>query len=187
MLTEQIKEELERLPRHTITLLLLPASHYQKATIAVARYWLETSPKTTGIYVSLNQSYQNLLNILRKGKVDHNRLFLIDCVTRPVVGVPNCQFLKDQNPADLGAVISLILQKHRPAFFVLDSVNALVPFYQKEQVFPFVHFLVRKLRSFEGSILLAIADGPNRTLVTELSALCDHVINISTERERENI
>ena len=173
-----IREHLEKLQLQTNTLLIVPVHQSHDAHVSVTRFLLDTFPGATGVYLSVNRPYRNLVQTLRK--VDHTRIFFIDCVTKNEVDVPNCFFLKTPHASTMGVAVSAALKRHRPAFFIFDSVTAFAHAERGEQVIHFVRFLAQKLKGYEtSSVLLMVTDGTNKRLAVELSSLCDHAIDVS--------
>lgn len=177
---EAIKKKLENLPKNAIILTIIPAQHYQDVNLFMLKYWMDLSNKS-GAYISLNRPYNNLIENLDQGKIDAKKLFIIDCVTKNELDVPNCYFLKTQQSlTNLSIAISTVLKTQKPSFLVLDSLNTLALYNELDTAIKFAHFLITKLRTHEiDGIILAVNEEKNKRFITELSQICDKVIDLS--------
>ena len=177
---ELIKKKLENIQKKTIVLAIIPPQHYFDIHIFLLKYWMDIS-KGNGIYISLNRPYKNLIETLNHGKIDHKRLFFIDCVTKNEVDIPNCYFLKTQQSlTNLSIAISSVLKSDKPSFIFLDSLNTLALYNEKSAAIKFGHFLITKLRSNEvDGIILATPDEKNKDIINELSQISDKVIDLT--------
>jgi archaellum biogenesis ATPase FlaH len=177
---EIIRRKLENLPKNAIILAIIPHQHYQDINLFLLRYWMDIA-KSTGAYVSLNRPYKNLIETLNSGKIEHKRLFFVDCVTKNEVDVPNCYFLKTQQSlTNLSIAISTVLKTEKPEFVFVDSLNTLALYNEMDAAIKFAHFLVTKLRTNNvDGIILAIQDEKNREIITDLSQICDKIIDLT--------
>ena len=137
--------------------------------------------KGNGVYVSLNRPYRNLLENFSTGKIEHNNLFFIDCVTKNEVDVANCYFLKTQQSlTNLSIAISTIIKQENPSFIFLDSLNTLALYNEMDAAVKFTQFFVTKLRTNNvDGIILAIEESRNKKLIMGLSQMCDKVIDMT--------
>ncbi len=177
---ELIRKKLENLQKNSIILAIIPHQHYQDVNIFLLKYWMDIS-KGNGAYISLNRPYRNLIDTLSAGKIEHNRLFFIDCVTKNEIDVPNCYFLKTQQSlTNLSIAISTSIKTEKPTFVFLDSLNTLALYNEMDAAIKFAHFLVIKLRANNvDGIILAIEDNKTKEIITELSQMCDKVIDLT--------
>ena len=177
---EIIKRKLENVQKKSIILAIIPHQHYQDVNLFLLKYWMDLS-KENGAYVSLNRPYKNLLETLAAGKIDSKRLFFIDCVTKNEIDVPNCYFLKTQQSlTNLSIAISTVIKTVKPSFIFLDSLNTLALYNEMDSAIKFAHFLVTKLRANNvDGIILGIEDDKNKQIITELSQICDKVIDLT--------
>lgn len=177
---ELIKKKLENIKKNAIILAIVPPQHYQDINLFLLKYWMD-STKGNGAYVSLNRPYKNLLETLDEGKIDAKRLFFIDCVTKNELDVANCYFLKTQQSlTNLSIAISTVIKTEKPAFVFVDSLNTLALYNEMDAAIRFAHFLVTKLRTNNvDGIILGLEESKNKAIITELSQICDKVIDLS--------
>lgn len=177
---EIIKKKLDNVQKNAIVLAIVPHQHYQDVNLFLLKYWMDIS-KGSGVYISLNRPYKNLLDTLAAGKIDSKKLFFIDCVTKSEQDVPNCYFLKTQQSlTNLSIAISTVIKTEKPDFVFLDSINTLALYNEMDAAVKFAHFLLTKLRANSvNGIILGIEDEKNKQIITELSQICDKVIDLT--------
>ncbi|MDP3728389.1 MAG: hypothetical protein Q8R18_02950 [bacterium] len=177
---ELMRKKLDNLPKNAIVLVIIPHQHYQDVNLFLLKYWMDLA-KRNGAYISLNRPYGNLVDTLNMGKIDANKLFFIDCVTKNEYDIPNCYFLKTQQSlTNLSIALSTVMKTEKPSFVFLDSLNTLSLYNEKDATIKFAHSFVRKLRvnNIDG-IIVGIQDPKNKYLIKELSQICDKVIDIT--------
>ena len=122
---EQIKKRLEHLKNPSIILVIIPHQFYYNLNLFLLKYFLDVS-KGKAAYISLNRPYKNLMETFIGGKIDPQKIFFIDCVTKNEIDVANCYFLKSQqNVINLSIAISSVVKKEKPSFLFFDSLNIL--------------------------------------------------------------
>ena len=113
---EFMRKKLENLPKNAIVFVIISPQHQQDMNIFLLKYWMDLA-KRNGAYISLNRPYGNLLDTLNMAKIDPNKLFFIDCVTKNEYDVPNCYFLKSQqNLSNLSIAVSTVMKTEKPSF-----------------------------------------------------------------------
>ncbi|HII14601.1 MAG: hypothetical protein QT08_C0020G0026 [archaeon GW2011_AR17] len=177
---EFMRKKLENLPKNAIVFVIISPQHQQDMNIFLLKYWMDLA-KRNGAYISLNRPYGNLLDTLNMAKIDPNKLFFIDCVTKNEYDVPNCYFLKSQqNLSNLSIAVSTVMKTEKPSFVFLDSLNTVSLYNEKDAAIKFTHFLITKLRknNIDG-LIVGIQDEKNKDFITNISQFCDKVIDIS--------
>ncbi len=177
---EIIKRKLETLTKNSIVLVVMHPQNYQEVNLFLIKYWVDIASKN-GVYVSLNRPYNNLIETLKSGKIDPEKLFFIDCVTKNELDIPNCYFLKTQQSlTNLSIAISTVVKKEKPSFIFIDSLNTLALYNEMSSAIKFSHFLISKLRTNNvDGILVGIKDEKNQEIILDLSQICDRVIDLT--------
>jgi len=178
---EIIKSKLENIPKNSIILTIIPSEHYANINLFLIKHWLDKNPSHRGAYVSLNRPFTNLNLTLNSGEIDTTRLFFVDCVTKKSLTADNCIFLGTENSlTNLGIALSSLVRSKDLSFIYLDSLNTLALYNGLESALKFTHYLITKLRNHEkDGIILGIHEHTNRRIISELSQVCDVVIDLS--------
>jgi len=176
-----IESKLANLPKNSIILTIIPSENYNDINMFMLKHWLDKNPTHKGTYVSLNRPYQNLHSTLLNAKVDTKRLFFLDCISKESIEHENCIFIgSEYSLTNLGIALSTILKKEEFSFMFLDSLNTLAIYNGMNSTIKFTHFLITKLRTHnKDGIILGIHEDTNKKIITELSQLCDVVIDLS--------
>lgn len=180
-----IEGKLKNIPANSIVLTIIPTESYFDVNLFLIKHWLDKNPSHKGAYVSLNRPFNNLSSSLISKKIDTERLFFIDCVTKKVQNIDNCIFIGTQNSlTNLGIAISSLISKDEFSFLYLDSLNTLALYNGMDSAIKFAHFLITKLRSHnKNGIILGIHEHTNKRIINELSQICDVVIDLSNKSQ----
>jgi len=178
---ETIKRRLKNIPDDAIILTIIPSEHYMDINLFILNHWMTSKPTHKGTYISLNRPFSSLVNTLNTNKIDMQRLFFIDCVTKKSRESENCVYLgTEYSLTNLGIALTTLLEKEEFSFVFLDSLNTLALYNGLESALKFSHFLITKLRDHnKNGIILGIHEDTNIRIVRELSQLCDVVIDLA--------
>ncbi|MDI6798686.1 MAG: hypothetical protein QMD12_01660 [Candidatus Aenigmarchaeota archaeon] len=187
---KDLRRELSTLPFRGIVLFITNVNNYFRDSVYIIKI-LVNSLKFDGIYITINKPYQNLIGLLKKNRVDTEKLFFIDCITKTVGGKPeiaeNCLFIASpQNLTELGVALSQAMEamKGKPnKFLLLDSLSTLLIYNNAGTVARFSHFLTTKIRlsKLKGVFIIVEKEMEEKLLIT-LSEFCDKVIKLQIER-----
>jgi hypothetical protein len=180
---EKLEEELDNIPVDYIVLIETTAEKAFEVSVAVAK-WL-TNMRDSGIIVSANRPYSNLISILNKNGVNLSKLFILDCVSKNLNGeveADNVLFLENLSSlTDISLSISEHLKKvnGNKKFVFFDSVTTML-IHNKPYIFArFVHNILTRMRlKGVGGILVSLKDKTNKEIRAEIAQLCDKVIQI---------
>ena len=179
----------DRLDRDKIYLCLSSAERLKENSSSIIRGLL--SRGYVVIIVTTNQPYSILKKAYEKDGIDLSRVGFIDAITRYAVGeVPvgakGVRFTS--SPSDLtqlGIAISDALKDlgGRKAAILLDSVSTMLIYLPSTNLSKFIHFVSSKLKILDmAGIFLAVQDGLDPTLLSQLTTFVDQVVNMDREQ-----
>jgi hypothetical protein len=178
----------DRLDKDKIYLCLTSADRLKENSSAIIRALLVKGYVV--IVVTTNQPYAILKKAYEKDGIDTSKIGFIDAITRYAVGeVPvgakGVRFTS--SPSDLtqlGIAISDALKDlgGRKAAILLDSVSTMLIYLPSTNLSKFIHFVSSKLKILDmAGIFLAVEDGLDPTLLSQLTTFVDQVVNMNRE------
>lgn len=179
----KLEEELEGLPEDSIVLLETTAEKLFEISNLSLKLFCDKND--SGIVVSANRPYSNLLNIYKKNNIDVSKMFILDCISKNLNGhkddAKNVLFMENLSSlTDISLSIHEMMSNGNGRKFVFfDSINTML-IHNKPYVFArFVHNILTKMRlKGVGGVLIALEDRTNREIRAEIAQLCDKVIKI---------
>jgi len=91
-----------------------------------------------GIYVSLDKTQKSTENILKKAKINTNKLFFIDCVTSEKIRDDVLHIAPDQLDLLSSAISTFIKDIKGKKFLVVDALSTLLIYNDENKVAKFV-------------------------------------------------
>lgn len=91
-----------------------------------------------GIYVSLNKTQKSTENILKKNKINTNKIFFIDCVTSEKTREDVLHIAPDQLDLLSSAINAFIKDIKGKKFLILDALSTLLIYNDENNVAKFV-------------------------------------------------
>lgn len=180
--TEKLKEKLENMPKDFIILVETSAENISEVTMAVVKFL--TQQNDYGIIVSANRPYINLIANYQRNKIDTNKVYILDLISRNQDAdepADNVMFIK--NASSL-TDISLSINEHikrleGKKFVFIDSLTTML-IHNEPYVFArFMHSIFTRMRlNGIGGIMISMTDKANREVRAEIAQLCDKVIKI---------
>ena len=178
----------DRLDKDKIYLCLTSAERLRENSSVIIRSLLAKGYIV--VVVTTNQPYAILKKNYEKDGIDLSRVGFIDAITRYAVGeVPvgakGVRFTS--SPSDLtqlGIAISDALKDlgGRKAAILLDSVSTMLIYLPSTNLSKFIHFVSSKLKILDmAGIFLAVEDGLDPTLLSQLTTFVDQVVNMDRE------
>ena len=179
----------DRLDKDKIYLCLTSAGHLRENSSVIIRSLLAKGYIV--VVVTTNQPYAILKKNYEKDGIDLSKVGFIDAITRYAIGeVPvgakGVRFTS--SPSDLtqlGIAISDALKDlgGRKAAILLDSVSTMLIYLPSTNLSKFIHFVSSKLKILDMTgIFLAVEDGLDPTLLSQLTTFVDQVINMEREQ-----
>ncbi|MGA2934723.1 MAG: hypothetical protein ABSD81_06165 [Methanomicrobiales archaeon] len=180
----------DRLDKDKIYLCLSSAERLRENSSGIIRSLLSRGYLV--IVITTNQPYAILKKAYEKDGIDLSRVGFIDAITRYAVGeVPagakGVRFTS--SPSDLtqlGIAISDSLKDMggRKAAILLDSVSTMLIYLPSTNLSKFIHFVSSKLKILDmAGIFLAVEDGLDPTLLSQLTTFVDRVVNMDREQD----
>lgn len=182
---EKIEKNMKDLPDNFIIGLVVKSNNYEEVSLHLLNV-LINKMGNTGSYVAINKPYENVINVLDRHKIDHNKLFFIDCITKKLGGgnldFKNCLFLDSpENLTELGIALHeySTLTHNKKRFLFLDSISTLGIHNDVNKVLKFIHYLTGKMRLWDiNGIMITLREETDRRLIAELSQFCDKIIKV---------
>ncbi|MFQ6129442.1 MAG: hypothetical protein ACE5OT_01360 [Candidatus Hadarchaeaceae archaeon] len=162
-----------------IALLVVPNEQYSKIIIDVAKQLARNYKHIC--YVSLNKLYDPLVKSLAAKKVNLDKFFFIDCISRGVTTptkVKNCEFLSGpQALTEMHISISKNLKAKKSEALLFDSLSTLLVYEREVLVIRFVHGLIGAVRGVGSKAFLTVLEADTKgELVKNLSMFTDRTI-----------
>ncbi|MDD1670730.1 MAG: hypothetical protein LUQ67_05400, partial [Methanomicrobiales archaeon] len=178
----------DRLDKDKIYLCLTSAERLRENSSSIIRALIAKGYLV--IVVTTNQPYTILKKTYEKDGIDLSRVGFIDAITRYAVGeVPagakGVRFTS--SPSDLtqlGIAISDSLKDMggRKAAILLDSVSTMLIYLPSTNLSKFIHYISSKLKILDmAGIFLAVEDGLDPTLLSQLTTFVDQVVNMDRD------
>ena len=178
----------DRLDKDKIYLCLTSAERLRENSSGIIRSLLARGYLV--IVVTTNQPYAILKKAYEKDGIDLSHVGFIDAITRYAVGeVPvgakGVRFTS--SPSDLtqlGIAITDSLKDmgDRKAAILIDSVSTMLIYLPSTNLSKFIHYISSKLKILDmAGIFLAVEDGLDPTLLSQLTTFVDQVVNMDRE------
>ncbi len=181
---KRIKKEMKDLRKQGVILFLINSGQYLDINTTILKSLV--SDESSGIYVTLNRPYESLVEMLKESKINTERIFFIDCITK-IAGkgkeAKNVLYL--DSPQNLTS-LSLIIEEAGKAlpsgsrFMVLDALTTLTVYNSTETVLKFLHFLTNKIRIMRlDGVLLSVNKELEPMIQEQVEQFVDKIINMS--------
>ena len=167
-----------------IILLIISVQKYLETSMKILKHYCNNE-KSSCVYVSVNHTYNTLMNLMKKNKINTDKLFVIDAITphsAQTKDVSNAIFTG--NPRGLtdisisaSSAIKNLPNGERMLFF--DSLSTLLIYNDSGSVTKFVHFLINRMKEWNISgVIISLEDEIDKKLSSQLSQFVDKVIEI---------
>ncbi len=120
---ESVRKKIEEVPKKGVTLFVCSPDKYHETRNMILKIWTETFSKNC-LYLSLNRPYENLIQDFTQSKIEHNKMFFLDTLSRSESDVDNCYFIGN-DLKKLHLSFSSLIKEKEPDFIVMDSLNDL--------------------------------------------------------------
>jgi len=170
-----------------IFLALSEATHLSETNYTLVKQLSDLQMRT--IVITVNQPSPTLKTIYRKKGIDISRVIFIDAITKYALGglptdIDNAIFISSPgNLTEIGIGITEMLKENpdEKTCVIIDSVNTMLVYLPGASVLKFIHFLSSKLRLMDSiGVFLAVEDGIDPVLLTQLTTFADEVLEIPT-------
>ena len=179
---KKIEEELHGLPENFIVLTLVNSENAEKANLALLNHLVNIKGHR-GNYVTVSRPYSNIVQVLQNNNIDPNMLFFIDCISKDMrsdVDAHNCVYIDSpQHLTDISIAVQELIDIKHGDFLVIDSINTLSIYNDKERLMRFMHFITNKIRIHElKGVMVSLHKGTDPEMLAQLSQFCDKVIDL---------
>ena len=177
-----LEAELKNLPENFVVMAIVPFKHFEEANLHLLSILVEKY-NAKGSYITVNRPYKNMVQLLKRGNVNVENLFFIDCITKgseEKSNTKNCYFVgSPSNLTEIAIALDPVFKEGKHKFIFLDSLDTLTVYNSVESVIRFAHFLTSKVRLHDISgVLLAVHENSDERMVIELAQFCDKVIDL---------
>jgi hypothetical protein len=179
---KKIDKIIKKLPEGWIV--LIRTTSEKSSEISLNSIKLLTGKTYTGIVVSANRPYQNLSSIYKSSKIDMEKIFVIDCVSKGGQGTSKSKNVlysgSISSLTDISLLISRLIGKIKgKKFLFIDSISTMMIHNEPNVFARFMHSLITLLRIKEINGMLFTIDGKSgKEIEAEIAQLCDHVISV---------
>lgn len=169
-----VAKELEE--NHTI-LEVMPSVEYNDKIVSN----IKSVNQKTVCYVTLNKTFQSLVEIFNKKKIDMKNVFFVDAISNTIKKVEsstdNCYYCSSPGAlTELSLVINKFLD-HKFDYLVFDSITNLAIYQDKKPILKFLSSIVNKTKeSGTKSIFYAISLKEQEDLIKESGIFVDKVV-----------
>lgn len=135
-------------------------------------------------YISLNKPYYHLIKSFEDNKIDINKLFFIDAVTKPsksdIKRLKNCIFINSiSSLTKMSIDITNALKSEKFGCLLFDSLSTMLIYHDVNTVTKFVHNLIVTARSFKCTTVFTCLKGDEKSsLIKDIGMFVDNIINI---------
>ncbi len=178
-----ILRALEEFPEKYVVLMVANRKKYPVLAEQLIKYFV--GKKAEGIFITTNKPAVDLVEGLRKEKVDLGKVNLIDTVSKRSgegeVDAHNIIYIDSpENLTELDSAINDCIEKvqGKNRFFVLDSMSTLLVYNTERTVEKFMHSLSGKARAKQFKTVFTLASETRQETLNILSQFCDKVIEI---------
>ena len=167
-----------------VALAVVDANKYQQTnTKIIAELTKQNIP---GVYVTLNRPYENVKEMLKKQKIDLDKVIFIDGVTKTAGGEitkrADCLYIggpKSLSDISIAMDQAIMGIPKKDKFLFFDSLSTLLIFNDASIVLKFVHFLAGKMRIWKvRGIIISLRRTKDKELIELLKENCDVVLDL---------
>jgi hypothetical protein len=144
----------------------------------------EAAKGKLGVYIALSRPYAQITKDLTEAGVPADKLLFIDAVSYMTGQTPEKKpgVAYIENPSSLeevGMYLDVYLQKNKPSFVFLDSLDSLMIYNDEKTTREFAHYLINKLRmeNLAGTII-SVEKKEVENIVKTLVPMCDKQIRV---------
>lgn len=181
---KKLQEELQKLPDDAIVFLeTTDEKLFELGLISIKRF---ADKNYSGIIISANRPYSNLINLYKKNGINARKMFFLDCISKNLNGhvkADNVVFIENLSSlTDISLSINQRINNGmgNKKFIFFDSISTML-IHNKPYIFArFVHSILTKMRlKGIGGVLVSLSgDSNNKEIRAEIAQLCDKVITI---------
>jgi len=169
---------------YSTVLIIGTADNLIKNSIDVVKELLKTHD--SGVMITVNQPYTAINKIFKKNKVNVDKLFFVDCITKTAVqksekeeGVLFISSPSALTEIGMGMTEALESLKGKKKFVFIDSLGTFLIYNSSGSISKFSHFLITKM-SIMGvdGIFMSVEKEMDEKLISELQSFCEKTITL---------
>ena len=163
-----------------VVMLVLSADSFNDSIFKLVK---DFSKKHTICYVSINKSYDSLVESFKKNKIDLDKFFFIDCVSQTLFNPKKekfCQYISSpKSLTELSLALNQPLALDKEVIFI-DSLSTLAIYHSVSEIARFINSISQKIKSSNHSseVLLISSGDKNKDLFSQCEILVDRVIKV---------
>jgi len=188
--SKKLSDDLNKLTEGSI--ILLETSSDQSFETSMASVEALLNKNDSGIIISANRPYSNLMSVYKKNNIDTNKLYVLDLISKSQnadVEADNVMYVENASAlTNISLAVNEILKNlNGKKFIFIDSITTML-IHNEPYVFArFLHSILTKMRlnGVEG-LLISLEDNTNKDVRAEIAQLCDRVIKTSKLEKEEN-
>jgi len=135
------------------------------------------------IYVTTNKPYSFIENILKKNKINTNKILFIDCISKQIKEKTdkepeNCVFISSpQNLTEISIAVNESIKNIKgDKVMLLDSLSILLIYNDASTIGKFSNFLLNKMRAADvDSVVLALESDAGKDIIKQIESFVDEV------------
>lgn len=170
----------KELDENQTILLTIEGENYNSMALGIAK---QLSKKNI-CYITLNKTYNSLMDIFHKKGIDTKNMVFIDAISRTILSkvpqVDNCYFIS--SPAAL-TEMSITLSKFIKLNFdylIFDSLTNLLVYEKKAPVAKFMSHVISRIKESETkAVFYVLKVSQHQEIIQECSMFVDKVIDAS--------
>lgn len=175
---------LKELSGHSTVLVICSAQKMIDGTVDVISELLKTHD--AGVFITVNQPYKAIDRILRERRIETDKLFFVDCITKTATEkaekADNCLYISSPSAlTEIGIAITEALEKLRGEnkFVFIDSLGTFLIYNSSGSISKFSHFLITKI-SILGvdGIFMFVEKEMDEKLIAELESFSQKTIKL---------
>ncbi|MBN2014792.1 MAG: hypothetical protein JW778_06395 [Candidatus Altiarchaeota archaeon] len=186
---DKLLEDLKALHKNDITLITVNAGDYLNTNLQTLEYLCNTL-NLPGIYITVNRPYEPLSRLLQDHGINIDKLFFVDCVTLPVIGVPKraerCLFISPADLTDIALSVDewVASMPKNEKFLFMDSLSTLLFYNSAGSLARFSHFFTAKMRLWNlTGIFMSLEKENDPHFLDEITQFCDRIITIKEAKK----
>ena len=141
---------------------------------------------SVGVYVTVNEPYENLKKIMKRNNIDTKNMFFIDCITEHVGGssrkTDKCLYISSpRSLTELSIAISEVMKSMpgKKKFLLLDTLSTLLVYNSPSSIAKFSHFSSTRLKLLgDYGVFITIYGQMGDSLVKQISQFCDKTVKV---------
>ena len=170
-----IRKELEG---NQTVLLLMPGIEYNAATVDIMK---KLSGKSV-CYVSLNKTFDSLMELFKKNKIDTENVVVVDAISKTVKQTPDqtdkCYFVSSPGAlTELSIVINKFIH-HEFEYLIFDSITTLDVYENKDSIIRFLSSIINKVKGSQTKAVFYALDSDHNEIVKKSQMFVDETVEL---------